>query len=128
MKRLRPIFRWIVKHVASAKRIDLDVPFAQKDEAKRLGAKWDPRGRVWYITDKFDIDPFLQWLPGARSGNRLYLDVPFADKDVAREMGAEWDPIIRSWFVPPDVQPAPFVRWEKKLDSVFDISGHPLER
>ena len=30
-----------------ASRVDLAVPFAQKDEAKRLGAKWDVAKRVW---------------------------------------------------------------------------------
>jgi hypothetical protein len=28
----------------------LDVPFAEKDQAKALGARWDPRARRWYAT------------------------------------------------------------------------------
>ena len=31
-----------------ASRVNLAVPFAQKDEAKRLGAKWDVAKRTWY--------------------------------------------------------------------------------
>lgn len=27
----------------------LDVPYHEKDEAKRLGARWDPEVRKWYI-------------------------------------------------------------------------------
>lgn len=29
-------------------RIDLKVPFAEKDEAKQLGARWDGERKVWY--------------------------------------------------------------------------------
>ena len=29
-------------------RVDLAVPYAEKDDAKRLGAKWDPNTKVWY--------------------------------------------------------------------------------
>ena len=44
-------------------RTNLRVPFAEKDDAKRLGAKWDPARKVWYIEDKADISPFSRWLP-----------------------------------------------------------------
>lgn len=30
-------------------RIDLSVPFAQKEKAKAIGAKWDAAGRTWWI-------------------------------------------------------------------------------
>ena len=30
-------------------RIDLQVPFCEKDEARRLGARWDPAQKVWYV-------------------------------------------------------------------------------
>ena len=29
-------------------RVDLDASFAEKDEAKRLGAPWDAGRKVWY--------------------------------------------------------------------------------
>jgi Domain of unknown function (DUF5710) len=32
----------------SAKRVWLDVPYSQKDEAKALGARWDAAARRWY--------------------------------------------------------------------------------
>lgn len=46
-------------------RTDLRVPFAEKDEAKRLGARWDPARKVWYIQDKEDTSPFARWMPTA---------------------------------------------------------------
>lgn len=35
-------------------RIYLDVPFSEKDEAKALGARWDPQRRSWYAPDARD--------------------------------------------------------------------------
>lgn len=42
-------------------RTDLKVPYAEKDEAKALGARWDPAKRVWY-TQSTDLAPFGRWL------------------------------------------------------------------
>ncbi|WP_253279491.1 DUF5710 domain-containing protein [Pseudomonas brassicacearum] len=44
-------------------RIDLKVPFSEKDEAKSLGARWDPSLKTWYIPEGVDISPLAQWLP-----------------------------------------------------------------
>src|SRR5690349_15635188 len=32
-------------------RVWLDVPYSEKDEAKRLGARWDPASRRWYAPE-----------------------------------------------------------------------------
>ena len=44
-------------------RIDLAVPFAEKDEAKRLGARWDGERKLWYVPDGVDAGAFGRWLP-----------------------------------------------------------------
>ncbi len=44
-------------------RILLEVPFAEKDEAKRLGACWDPAIRKWYVPTWKETGPFKKWLP-----------------------------------------------------------------
>jgi hypothetical protein len=41
----------------------LDVPFAEKDDAKHLGAKWDSAMRKWYVPHGFDSNLFSQWWP-----------------------------------------------------------------
>lgn len=46
-------------------RINLAVPFAQKDEAKALGAKWDSVLKVWYAPEAADLKSLLRWLPGS---------------------------------------------------------------
>jgi len=44
-------------------RVDLRVPFDERDEAKRLGARWDADAKVWYVPDGLDPAPFDEWLP-----------------------------------------------------------------
>jgi len=41
----------------------LEVPIDQKDEAKALGARWDPAARSWYVPAGRDTTPFARWLP-----------------------------------------------------------------
>ncbi|WP_277279231.1 zincin-like metallopeptidase domain-containing protein [Thalassospira lucentensis] len=43
------------------KRIYLNVPFSEKDEAKALGAKWDRRAKAWYARDDMELEPFKRW-------------------------------------------------------------------
>jgi len=40
----------------------LNVPFSQKDEAKSLGARWDPDKKKWYVPSGKDIQIFSAWL------------------------------------------------------------------
>jgi hypothetical protein len=49
-------------------RTNLKVPFAEKDEAKKLGARWDPARKIWYVLDKDDLAPFARWAPSAHEG------------------------------------------------------------
>jgi hypothetical protein len=44
-------------------RIDLKVPFAEKDAAKALGARWDAAKKLWYVQDVADLTAFLRWIP-----------------------------------------------------------------
>lgn len=46
-------------------KIYLNVPYAQKDEAKALGAKWDASNKKWYIPGSLDISLFEKWNTGA---------------------------------------------------------------
>ncbi|EKD98127.1 MAG: hypothetical protein ACD_23C00570G0002 [uncultured bacterium] len=40
----------------------LSVPFAQKDEAKALGARWNPKVKRWFVPDNVDVAPFVRWI------------------------------------------------------------------
>jgi hypothetical protein len=50
---------------ASFSLIRLNVPYAEKDEAKALGARWDPKGRFWYVPQGQVATQFERWLPDA---------------------------------------------------------------
>ena len=41
----------------------LNVPFREKDEAKALGARWDPLRRSWYVPAGAALEDFARWLP-----------------------------------------------------------------
>ena len=46
-------------------RIDLKVPYADKDEAKKLGARWCAHSKTWYaIHDGVEnMMRFIKWIP-----------------------------------------------------------------
>lgn len=41
----------------------LNVPFAERGEAKTLGARWSPGRRRWYVENTENIRAFLRWMP-----------------------------------------------------------------
>ena len=43
----------------------LVVAFAEKDEAKSLGARWEAKARKWYVPEGKDKDLFKRWWPAA---------------------------------------------------------------
>lgn len=43
----------------------LNVPFAQKDAAKALGARWDAANKKWFVPAGKDIAAFAQWMMDA---------------------------------------------------------------
>ena len=59
-------------------RIDLTTPFAEKDAAKALGARWDAKTRNWYVVDVSDLTPFLRWMPNANNTAKGSADGPKA--------------------------------------------------
>jgi hypothetical protein len=42
--------------------IFLNVPYAEKDEARALGARWNPGRKRWYVPDGVAPDPFQKWM------------------------------------------------------------------
>lgn len=54
-----------VDRAAAGERLYLEVPYADKDEAKeRLGARWDPSRKKWYVdATKVSREQAARWLP-----------------------------------------------------------------
>jgi hypothetical protein len=50
-------------------RVDLRVPYQDKDEAKGLGARWDAASRVWFVPEGLDPARFERWLPADNPPN-----------------------------------------------------------
>lgn len=48
-------------------RINLKVPFAQKEAAKELGARWDAARKIWYVVDPECLEVFSDWMPEQES-------------------------------------------------------------
>jgi hypothetical protein len=46
-------------------RTDLTVPYAEKEEDKALGPRWDPGRKTWYVPPGADLDGLRRWLPGS---------------------------------------------------------------
>lgn len=44
-------------------RVELRVPYEDKDEAKRLGACWDAVSRLWFVPEALDPARFERWWP-----------------------------------------------------------------
>ncbi|MEE4180946.1 DUF5710 domain-containing protein [Pseudomonas viridiflava] len=63
-------------------RINLAVPFAEKEEAKSLGARWDTTLKTWYIPEGVEIGPLIRWLPVTQQadlehGPEFYIRAPY---------------------------------------------------
>jgi hypothetical protein len=41
----------------------LNVPYAEKDDARALGARWNPGKKRWYVPDGVALDAFAKWMP-----------------------------------------------------------------
>ena len=63
-KDLAPFNKWMTgnKAVKSVKKIYLNVPFDNKDEAKSLGARWDNDKKQWYIMSNMNTTLFKRWI------------------------------------------------------------------
>jgi len=46
----------------------LEVPFAEKDQAKKLGARWDPALKKWYAPHGVDLHVLRAWWPASLAG------------------------------------------------------------
>ena len=70
----------------------IKVPFAEKDDAKVLGARWDAAIKNWYIPQGVDPKKLEKWW--------RFLDCPFEEKDEAKSFGAIWNKQEESWMIP----------------------------
>ena len=83
----------------------LEVPFAEKDAAKALGARWDPHKIQWYAPAHVDLAPLSRW-----RHDRIYLRCGAEDRDTVEELGARHDRTV-GWYILSNQDKEPFSRW-----------------
>jgi hypothetical protein len=121
--------------------IYLDVPYAQKDEAKPLGARWDPKVKLWYFPGDLLPEELERYRPktGPRSPvETVVLNIPFGYREIAAKAGAKWDPDSKSYLFEKQVgQPLPAqlegfepkqFSWEEKIQRELNGVGFPEVR
>lgn len=101
----------------------LNTPYAEKDQAKALGAKWDNANKTWYAPAGLDLNQFKKWLPQERqaenstgktpsndTSNRIYLYTQPSDNPAIQELKVQgivkFDLQHKLWFAHKDNQDA----------------------
>jgi hypothetical protein len=62
----------------------LTVPFAEKDQAKALGARWNAAQKKWYVPDGANSALFEKWQPQAMAVSASNSTSASASKSVAK--------------------------------------------
>ncbi|CCE25800.1 strawberry notch-like NTP hydrolase domain-containing protein [Methylotuvimicrobium alcaliphilum] len=113
----------------SDSRTYINVPYQEKDDAKKLGARWDRQERSWFIPPGVDPEPFANWtthksndsvdrpidyepVSPVKNDKREYLAVPYGERNAAKAAGALWDKVAKSWYVGPNAQRDELERWK----------------
>lgn len=83
-------------------RVTLRVPFAEKDKAKALGARWDAGRKTWYVPDGVDAMKFVRWLPTEWAEAKAKLDKAPRSAIAGKEMmGSAYQPSGCDCDIPP---------------------------
>ncbi|MFW1856634.1 DUF5710 domain-containing protein [Acinetobacter ursingii] len=136
----------------SVEKTFLTVDYKDKNEVKKLGAKWDKKEKSWYVPAGQDTAPFEKWIPESaialdqtkvgvnmeinepvsantkalsndEIGKKTLLTVSFTEKDEVKKLGAKWDSKEKSWYVPAGQDTAPFEKWIPDQVAVVDVQS-----
>lgn len=69
----------------------LKVPYSEKDDAKKLGARWNPEKKSWYVENVNNLLLFKKWLPDLKKFNK---SVEENVSDETKKTFAEWQKIF----------------------------------
>ena len=79
-------------------KIYLYVPYKDKDEVKKLGAKYDINQKKWYIEYK-NKELIEKYGKEIIKNEKIYMDIPFKYKNIAKCNNANWDNLLKKWYV-----------------------------
>lgn len=63
----------------------LAVPYKEKEQAKKLGAKWDKENKLWYAPEGTDLTPLAAWMPQdsfSKEHEKWLEEIRFSDKRI----------------------------------------------
>ncbi|MBU3982705.1 MAG: hypothetical protein KJ985_04330 [Proteobacteria bacterium] len=93
----------------------MNVPFADRGEAKALGARWDGVKGLWYVSAGRDLQAFQQW------------DRPRGTKEAIDELIAECQEAGISGFPTWKIPNGELVSGFKTLEELSELSGCSIE-
>lgn len=80
------------------KRVYINVPFAEKEQAKGLGARWDKERKSWYVPEALGPDAaekhFKKWMDVPQELSRSDIEKQFHDALVAADLVVDGTPIM----------------------------------
>ncbi len=65
----------------------LSVPYAEKDQASELGARWDKNEKLWFAPAGKDLNQFTQWLPENNKATSIKEDPHIAFGEALKDAG-----------------------------------------
>jgi hypothetical protein len=84
----------LIKHrgpMSLTTRVDLLVPYVEKEDAKALGARWDKDRKVWFAPPGVDPSTLGRWLPkGLHAPDGRGADRPRPSRRRARPSSTCW--------------------------------------
>ena len=111
-------------------RLVLDVPYKYRQEAKDLGAFFDPAQGAWVTSSRNkNLDELTRRFPPKAereaapeqvgeiaavpeiATERVVLAVPYEEKDLAKAAGAKWDRTEKTWGAEPGTDLAKLSQW-----------------
>ncbi len=81
--------------------IYLEIAYAQKEEAKPFGVRWDPKEKLWYFPGEIlpkELERFRPARGSQGAVEKIILDIPFSYRETAAKSGARWDSENKTYF------------------------------
>ncbi|MDR2076391.1 MAG: DUF5710 domain-containing protein [Desulfovibrio sp.] len=80
---------WLPALNPATEKTFLNVPMAEKDEAKALGARWDKEAKRWFAPRGTDLSGLRNWLPV--EDTRAYVDAENSRITAQIKRGGKWE-------------------------------------
>ena len=80
-------------------KVYIDIPYSNKEDAKEIGARWDPIKKLWYYTEETKLGEIFKLNNLAKiKPTKITIDIPFLCKDDIKKLGLYWDANIKKWY------------------------------